>query len=332
MRSRGATADQRQSALSSFDAEGVIRRLHDLASRRGLLHLAGLNRVGLDRVHGPGSEDLLSRIVREFRSGSLLLLRGWIWHVGRSASGPLANVPPPEPAATKTEHPIRQVVSIEWQAPEAWCSEQAGFRGTTDGYGAETLDVSLQEQGGSHSEKASVVVTGNSFSGRWMVKDILPPKAGSHLASRTQIDALAGGRKSPQPLGVKFVTKLAKVAYSKERHHFDLSVEHDVVSIESDIKYIPGWAAEVVKLATKVPTGTGGLLDGQLGWNGYRWMKTVGVKKQFWDGGAWKDLPKGFVLADSNHFAVGFYESGGNFTCQYGGNWPEKFTNWDIEA
>src|SRR6185312_1241044 len=85
-------------------------------------------------------------------------------------------------------------------------------------------------------------------------------------------------------------------------------------------------------LGSKVPPATGGLLDGQLAWTGYRWMKRAGVKNKFWDGKAWQDLPKGFTLLDANNFCVGFYQSGAAFVCQYGGTWPETFTAWNVDA
>ena len=40
------------------------------------------------------------------------------------------------------------------------------------------------------------------------------------------------------------------------------------------------------------------------------------------------DKPENDKFASS----VGFYKSGENFVCQYGGNWPEKFTDWDAKA
>ena len=43
-------------------------------------------------------------------------------------------------------------------------------------------------------------------------------------------------------------------------------------------------------------------------------MKSVAGTPKFWDGTAWKDLPSGFTLADSNNFAVGFYKTGDTYT------------------
>ena len=132
------------------------------------------------------------------------------------------------------------------------------------------------------------------------------------------------------------VPNLTKKHYAEDRAHFDLEVEDSVLLITSEIKFVKGWAGEVVQLGSSVPASTGGLLDGSFTWNGYRWMKRVGTARQYWNGSVWRNLPTGFVLADSNNFAVGFYKvtEGGTdkFRCQYGGDWPESFTDWDINA
>jgi hypothetical protein len=131
---------------------------------------------------------------------------------------------------------------------------------------------------------------------------------------------------------VKFAPDAAKRSHNHGSHVFQVSAADYAVTLESEIPYVPGWGASVVKLGDKAPDGTGGLLDGKLPWPGYRWMKRDGVADKFWDGAAWKDLPRGFRLADSNNFCVGFYKSGSAYTCQYGGAWPEAFADWDPEA
>ena len=68
-----------------------------------------------------------------------------------------------------------------------------------------------------------------------------------------------------------------------------------------------------------------------LTWSGYRWMKRSGLNNVYWDGTAWVALLATFVLADANNFCVGFYQTGVTFTCQYGGTWPEAFTDWNID-
>jgi hypothetical protein len=131
---------------------------------------------------------------------------------------------------------------------------------------------------------------------------------------------------------VKFAPNVKKLSHTHQGHVFEVSAEDFELYLKSAIPWVPGWAASVVKLGGAVPAATGGLLDGKLTWPGYRWMRQRGVKHQYHDGRAWKDLPAGFVLDDGNNFCVGFYASGGHFVCQYGGNWPDAFRDWDPEA
>jgi hypothetical protein len=252
---------------------------------------------------------------------------------------------PPRTAPSKDEPAItpsqmqelltkkKKVISIAWTVASAWCSEDVAAEGNTENYATgDSIDVKFQQQGGSQHQSTSAKVSADSFRVPWTIKDILPPKQGEHLGPELKMDATADGKTSPKPLAIKFVTHLNKVAHVKDRTHFELSLTDSVVLVESDIKYVQGWGGEVVKLGNKVPAGTGGLLDGQLAWPGYRWMKNAGLIKKFWDGTDWQSLPAGFVLADSNNFAVGFYKQGASFTCQYGGSWPANFTDWNIEA
>src|SRR5206468_1029335 len=61
-------------------------------------------------------------------------------------SSPAGRKPPgsKEPAPAKT----RKVLTIVWDQPDAWCSDNASYSGTTDGYAAgDALNVTLQEQG-----------------------------------------------------------------------------------------------------------------------------------------------------------------------------------------
>ncbi len=237
---------------------------------------------------------------------------------------------PPVKEAPPTR--ARKVLSIAWNQAEAWCSENAAYGGTTDGYtSGDDVEVALQEQGGG-PHKTSLRLSSSNFSGQWQVKDVLPPKAGGHFARGLKLDAEAAGQRAPKPLLVKFAPTAKKISHTHERHTFQLSVLDYSVEVDSEIKFVPGWGASVVKLGSKVPPATGGLLDGQLAWTGYRWMKRAGVKSKFWDGEAWQDLPKDFTLIDANNFCVGFYRSGGAFVCQYGGTWPETFTAWDVDA
>jgi hypothetical protein len=301
---------------------------------RQMLIACGLAPVDLARISAP---ELLTSL-RGFVERGVVVMLGIAPQPSPGGGGgtdPKPPVPEPKPAPKPKPEPKtkKKVVSIEWAVAEAWCSEDTTAHGKTENYANdETIEVKLQEQGGSQTQSVSAKVSGEAFTAHWIIKNILPVTKGAHLAPDLKMDALAGGQKSPKPLTIKFVTQFAKVPHVAGRTHFELSLTDAVLLIESDIKYVQGWGGEVVKLGNKAPAGTGGLLDGQLTWNGYRWMKSAGLGKKFWDGAAWQSLPAGFVLADSNNFAVGFYKQGTSFTCQYGGTWPENFTDWNVDA
>jgi hypothetical protein len=105
-----------------------------------------------------------------------------------------------------------------------------------------------------------------------------------------------------------------------------------MLTVDAKIPFVAGWAGEAVKLGGAVPPTTGGLLDGQFAWSGYRWMKGTLGRKQFWDGSAWRDVPRRFRFIDGNYMSVGFYKQGRQFVCQHGGTWPGTFDDWNVEA
>lgn len=230
--------------------------------------------------------------------------------------------------------PLKKVLTVEWTESERWCSEKTKVKGTTTNYAeSENLQVLIKDkESGNTVHSEMVSVKGQAFEKEWHMIDIIPPVKAGHSVEELEINAHATDKISPAALKIKFVPNTDKKKYENGRAHFELETKDFVAEIGSKIKYVKGWGASVVKLGASVPSGTGGLLDGKLTWSGYRWMKIVGVTKKFWDGSAWKSLPATFSIADSNNFCVGFYKSGSKYVCQYGGEWPENFTDWDVNA
>jgi hypothetical protein len=238
----------------------------------------------------------------------------------------------PAPSSEPALKDDKKVLQIQWQDAEVWCSEHARFQGSTEHYAAnEDLEVAADAEGHA-AQTIAVKVSANAFSGAWTVKDVLPPKIGSHFAGELEVDATAAGQVSPNKVRVRFAPSLKNVTHAHRSHQWQISAEDFVLKVEERIEFVPGWGGQVVKLGDAVSLRTGGLLNGVFAWRGYRWMKNVGLEKKFWDGNAWQDLPADFVLADSNNFAVGFYKQAGTFTCQDGGAWPETFTDWNVDA
>ena len=228
----------------------------------------------------------------------------------------------------------KKIIEIKWVEDNLWCSEEATLTGRTENYGNnEKINIKVQDtKSGKTIKKFGVKVLGQSFTHKWKILDVLPPKKGKNYEEERQVDAHAGKVKTPRPLKIGFVPEVPKKRYASGNARFNLSAKDYKITIDENIQYVKGWAASVVKLGAHALHGTGGLLNGKLSWNGYRWMKKVGVTNKFWDGSAWKNLPNGFTLSNANHFCVGFYKKDSKYICQYKGEWPESFTDWDIDA
>ncbi len=241
---------------------------------------------------------------------------------------------PVDDTTSKCPVPEKKLVTIQWNTAETWCSEDVVLSGTTLNYGVgDKVQCEVAEAGGASIESFEASVSGNSFSHTWKVLNVLPKKEGGHYKSEMQVDGIGNGgeAKTPTVLKIKFVPNLPKTRYTVGNARFNLAAEDYKAAITENIEYVKGWAASVVMLGAH-GTGKGGLLDGKLSWAGYRWMKRVGTTDKFWNGASWENLPSGFTLGDANNFCVGFYKNGTKFTCQYGGDWPETFTDWDIDA
>jgi len=245
---------------------------------------------------------------------------------------------PGEGAVGGTQQPCstarRRVVRIEWADSEGWCSENATIRGTTENWAdGESLGITVSRANpGAQVATFDVTVTGNQFSHAWQVLDVLPVRQGEHYLERMPVTGQGGGQTTATPLTLRFIPNATRTTYSSGNARFDLSAADYQITAARQMEYVKGWGGQVVLLGASAPAGTGGLLDGQFAWSGYRWLKNVGLTPKFWDGSAWQDLPAGFTLEDANNFCVGFYQDGTAFRCQHGGTWPESFTDWDINA
>lgn len=237
---------------------------------------------------------------------------------------------------------------LQWGTASAWCGDTAPLLGFFDTAAvSEGVDIEIYSDVSGQTYAAETIrMEGGHLHHPWPVLDVLPHHDGSKYKSSLEVLARVGDVQTSTPLRINFISKLDKAHYRSGHDHFDLSLDNYQLLISSDVKYVKGWAAQVVDLGSAVPPGTRGLLDDDFPWPGHRWMRNNGVVKEYWNGDAWVPLPAGFPLNDSNHFAVGFYESTGtagailewlgadgrSFTSQYGGTWPETFPDWDIRA
>jgi len=322
------------SFLQSFQGDpfsmSVLRDL--VVERHRSSDLSNLNDHRLFELVAWELEEGRLRITEEFR---LLTLAG-------RAQAPTEDeeeaAPPVQPVTPTPPVPEKKVIEIKWDTAEAWCSDEATVRGTTQNY-TDNEEITIQVTDtvrGTAVTTFKAKVTGNAFQYKWKIVNVLPPVDGGHPVEDMQVDATASGVKTPTPLKIRFVPSLPKTRYNVGNARFNLTTVDHKVAIDEEAEYVKGWGASVVQLGAHGGT-EGGLLDGQLAWAGYRWMKRVGTQDQFWNGTQWKNLPTGFTLSDANNFCVGFYENGvkpdgsKKFTCQYGGDWPETFTDWNID-
>lgn len=236
---------------------------------------------------------------------------------------------------------------LQWGTVSAWCGDTAPLLGFFDTAAvSEGINVEIySDVSGETYTVDTTGVDGGHLIHRWKVLDVLPHRDGSSYKSSLDVLARAGSAKTSTPLRINFISKLEKQHCAVRRAHFDLSVEDCELLISSDIEYVPGWAAQIVKLGTSVPASTGGVIS-DLNMKGWRWMKKIAGVPHFWDGEAWQPLPAALPLDGTNHSSIGFYESTGaigaasnwlgfggrTFTSQRGGVWPEQFHPWEIDA
>lgn len=253
---------------------------------------------------------------------------------GGGAAAPAKRAPAPVPVAPAPEKKKEpKVLTVKWDLADAWCSDTISVSGTTKDYadGAAILVEARDRASNKVVTSVQATVSGNAFTKSWIMKDVLPERSGGKFVNRMDLDASAGGVTSPAALAAHFVPEAPRTPYAERRAHFTMSVADHVAKVEAELKFVKGWGAEVVKFGAAVPAATGGVIAG-LSYAGYRWLRRTARGPQYWDGAAWTALPGGFALRDSNYFGVGIYKSGTSFVSQYGGTWPEAFSDWDLTA
>ncbi|MEM7622835.1 MAG: type VI secretion system tip protein TssI/VgrG, partial [Planctomycetota bacterium] len=256
------------------------------------------------------------------------------------SEGPMVPMPPPPPPNTgpgRNESPGEEceeprVISIEWVEDEVYCSEFANLRGDIANCPDQTtLPIEIVEdtdRSTYHQDDASI--SGNSYSYRWKVIDVVPTQCPQE---HEDLDGKAEAERTADPLRVKFIPDLTKTRYTRNRAHYDMEVKDFVIELTEDLKFVKGWAGFAAQLGTHVPAGTGGEISPWRFGGGYRWVKKTGTRFHYWNGSSWVLITLSDNDLEATGFTVGFYKNGANYTCQYGGNWPEAFSpDWNIDA
>jgi len=330
VRSGDPEAQQERTMKSEFDDDALKHTFGDTDDGRYMA------RNPLDDEDGEGVRELLATRP-EFYDISRLSDAQVCQHVGELRS--LGRLPLARSEKSRFELPVAATAATSAiSTPPSVPAAPVASPKVTNG----TLTVVVLNEAGKSVKDSEIAINGanqgkTDAKGSFVAGEKAPAEYRAQAAMRGIIfpevkTKVVGASSNSTTLLIHYLPTLPKAEYRHERVHFELSAENYEIKIESDLKFVKGWGASVVKLGASVPPATGGLLDGALAWRGFRWMKKVGLTSKYWDGTAWQNLPGAFVLMDSNNFCVGFYKKDSKFVCQYGGEWPEQFTDWDITA
>lgn len=302
------------------------------------------NLIGIDPDGLFGSET--DARVREFQQDVGMTVDGIVgpntWRAILHPHTPAGNVPTSSPSDPRPEHDVctdgdnvltLPPADIEWDRAEAWCGETVVIEGMAedlaDGDSVQIEVLNLETD--SPIEGVMAAVVGGKFAEHWSVREAVLETRTSPMPRRVRCGLAMDGLEAATPLSVRQLVQLNATSYTGGRHHFTIAINEGHLDLTSEVKFVAGWAASVDKLGGSVPAGTGGLLDGQLAWPGYRWMRHTATGHEYWNRTAWAALPRAFRLIDASNFCVGFYKAGANYVCQYGGNWPTPadFSAWN---
>ena len=231
-----------------------------------------------------------------------------------------------------------QVRRARWMWTTARCADNVQLEVIITGYPPRTdarIDIYFVDEQDQETkfDEIQTQVLGGRIDAIWSAKGAADDKLAGTIRFKVHTALLDNDAVSSNDVTLSRLPDLPETHYSQGRNHFDVETEGLKVKISSDIKYLKGWGASVVNLGASAPANNVGAVAAFNVQGGpYWWMKEVRGRKKYWNGSAWRNLPQGFILNDGNNFCVGFYKSGGQFICQYGGNWPERFSDWNIES
>jgi hypothetical protein len=234
----------------------------------------------------------------------------------------------------------RQVYSVQlarWKWANAYCTDRVALEIVIVGYPPETpARIRIIHVNDSNAETEietiDATLSGGRIEAQWNARGASATTLSGRIVFRASLSILPSPIDSSNALNLQRISDLPKTPYASGRSHFDLTLDSNTARIESDIRFVKGWGGAIVRLQGFVPNSTGGVIAGFQLRGQCRWMKQVGTTRKYWDGSAWQNLPSGFTLQDGNNVCVGFYRSGDNYVCQYGGQWPEAFADYNIDS
>ncbi len=231
-----------------------------------------------------------------------------------------------------------RVRRAQWLRPTVRCGEAVAIEVVISGHPPITparIDVCFVSDDGSETkfDEIPAAVIGGRLYTIWNARGAADDKLDGNIRFKVHTDLVAEAAASSNLLQLRRMPDLASAHFDESRSHFDVATNDRTVKISSNIKYLKGWGASVVNLGASAPQGNAGAVAAFNVQGGpYWWMKQVRGRNKYWNGNAWVNLPRRFVLHDGNNFCVGFYKQGNNYTCQYGGTWPERFADWNIDS
>ncbi|MBC8070754.1 MAG: type VI secretion system tip protein VgrG, partial [Deltaproteobacteria bacterium] len=257
---------------------------------------------------------------------------------------PIKPPPPPPPGhpSVLPDGTLREFLTIEWVETEAWCSDPATLRGTTQNYtDGDTESADVRNAADGAVERAqTLTINGDAFSQPFDTVNLLPRRVGANFETERNLDAIAVGRTTPTTIRLRFIPTLTSTPCTIGRSHFDMSVTNYEALIGGTINYVPGWIQFIIQLGATVPVGTGGNCGVNFGpanassFSGTDWRyakrnaTTGGL--QYWNGTAWTAVPATWSdPANVLLYPIAIWVEGGTSRTQFGTTaWPEAIPAW----
>lgn len=240
--------------------------------------------------------------------------------------------------------PSKAVVSnLRWEPEKGSCGDKVKLLGDTTLPDGTEIKVNLRPARGASPDLPAflpTIASGGKITHEWEIQNVAF-KDGPNFLDFVNVEAtpeVAPGVTAI--LKVEALLDAAEETFKEDRtwsgfsnhSEFKQKIEKFKNIVNASFNVIKAWGGYYVNLTSAGVTGTAGGCP----WAGHRWARSVGANPmapdQYFDGTNWVPLPAGFVLTGTNHSALGFYKSGGNFVSTQGGTWPGSFADYDFNS
>jgi type VI secretion system VgrG family protein len=256
---------------------------------------------------------------------------------------------PPLPSSGRSidaEGNTRQILDLEWEAQEAFCSEPTTLVGhIQEGAGGRVEQIYVEDavDGSILLVRAFELGGGTGISHVMSITDVVPRRSSAGYEGHRNVNASICGIQTPVPLRLRFISNLPAIRYERADAHFDIGiVDHEVV-VGGTIAYTRGWMHWIIQLGEAVSSDTGGLIGEKLygGSEDWRYCKEVfndgGVPTLvYWNGATWVAVPPPPLWTDpigTKLYGMAVWKELGVIKTQFGKlAWPDPVPEWSTEA